>query len=124
MRHRFGRLSLLGRFGLMSLAVLVALGLAIGITLKRQIESRALDRATQLAQVVAEIGVQSRLQPGDLARPLSPARLNQLDDVMEARLARDNQVERVKVFDRHGTIMYSDDRALLGESEHDDSGVM
>ena len=124
MREWSRRLSLLGRFGLMSLAVLVALGLAIGITLKRQIESRALDRATQLAQVIAEIGVQSRLQPGDLARPLSPARLDQLDDVMRARLARDNQLERVKVFDGHGTIMYSDDRALLGESEEDDSGVV
>jgi diguanylate cyclase (GGDEF)-like protein len=124
MRHRFGRLSLLGRFGLMSLAVLVALGLAIGITLKRQIESRALDRATQLAQVIAQIGVQPRLEPGDLASQLSPARLDQLDDVMQARLARDNQLKRVKVFDRHGHIMYSDDRSLLGASEGDEEGVV
>src|SRR3954447_18877819 len=112
MRHGSSRLSLLGRFGLMSLAVLVALGLAIGLTLKGQIESRALDRATQLAQVIAEVGVQSRVEADDLDQPLSPARLAELDDVLD-RLSRANQLERVKLFDREGRIVYSDDRDLI-----------
>jgi diguanylate cyclase (GGDEF)-like protein len=124
MRHWSARLSLLGRFGLMSLVVLVALGLAIGLTLKRQIEARALARATQLAQVIAEIGVQSRVQAGDLARPLGRARMDELDDVMNSPLSRENQLLRVKMFDRAGHIAYSDDRALIGESEATDSGVV
>src|SRR6476660_3023392 len=57
MRPSTSRLSLLGRFSLMSLAVIATLGLAIGLTLKRQIEQRALARASQLAEVVAERGV-------------------------------------------------------------------
>jgi hypothetical protein len=123
MRHWSARLSLLARFGLMSLVVLVVLGFAIGLTLKQQIESRALGRATQLAQVIAELGVQPRVQSGDLERPLSPARLDELDEVMQARLSHDNQLLRVKIFDREGRIMYSDQRSLIGESEAGESGV-
>jgi diguanylate cyclase (GGDEF)-like protein len=123
MRLRLARLSLLGRFALMTFAVLVALGLAIGVTLKRQIEHRALDRATQLAEVIAEIGVQSHIQAGDLGRPLSPARMTELDGVLTARLARDNQLRRVKLFDREGRVVYSDDRGLIG-TDGDDAGVV
>src|SRR4051812_37614422 len=123
MRQWSARFTLLGRFGLMSLVVLVALGLAIGLTLKRQIESRALGRATQLAQVIAELGVQPRVEADDLERPLSPARLDQLDDVMQARLSRDNQLKRVKIFDRDGRIVYWDARSLIGESESAEPGV-
>jgi diguanylate cyclase (GGDEF)-like protein len=117
------RLSLLGRFGVMSLVVLVALGLAMGLTLKHQIESRALDRATQLAQGIAAVGVESRLQPGDLEAPLPDARLDRLDADVHEPLARATAVERIKVFDAGGRIAYSDDRSLVGESEDDDAGV-
>jgi diguanylate cyclase (GGDEF)-like protein len=117
------RLSLLGRFGVMSLVVLVALGLAMGLTLKHQIESRALDRATQLASGVAAVGVESRLQPADLEGPLGDARVDQLDAVVHEPLARAIDVERIKVFDASSRIAYSDDRSLIGESEADDAGV-
>jgi diguanylate cyclase (GGDEF)-like protein len=123
MRAGSARLSLLGRFGVMTLAVLVALGLAIGLTLKRQIESRALARATQLAHVIAEVGVQSRLQPGDLSEPLGDARLAQLDAMVRAPLARESELERVNVFDRNGRIAYSDDRTLIGLTELSDDGI-
>src|SRR6476469_4085355 len=123
MRSPLARLSLLGRFGLMSLAVVVVLGLAIGITLKRQIEDRALGRATQLAEVIADVGVQPRLTASDLARPLSAKRLDALDSVLDDHFTRENQLVRVKVFDRAATIVYSDDRSIIGESEAGDHGV-
>src|SRR6476619_1996132 len=109
MREWSRRLSLLGRFGLMSLAVLVALGLAIGVTLKHQIESRALERATQLAEVIADVGVQSRLGPNDLDGPLPAARKQELDRVLHGRFAEENQLRRVKVFDASARVVYSDD---------------
>jgi diguanylate cyclase (GGDEF)-like protein len=123
MRHWSARLSLLGRFSLMSLAVLIALGLAIGVTLKRQIENRALARATQLAEVMAQLGVQSRLQPEDLAKPLSPRRRAQLDELLGARAFQLAQLSRVKVFDRSGHIVYSDDPKLVGHVEPPGGGV-
>jgi diguanylate cyclase (GGDEF)-like protein len=123
MRAVSARLSLLGRFGVMTLAVLVALGLAIGVTLKRQIESRALDRATQLARVIADVGVQSRLQPQDLTQPLSERRLIQLDQMVREPLARENELERVNVFDASGRLAYSDDHARIGAQETQDAGI-
>jgi diguanylate cyclase (GGDEF)-like protein len=123
MRHWSARLSLLGRFSLMSFVVLVALGLAIGLTLKRQIEDRALTRATQLAQVIAELGVQAHLKPGDLAKPLSPARRAQLDSLLAAQSWQGQQLQRVKLFDRDRRIVYADDPKLLGEQEARGSDV-
>jgi diguanylate cyclase (GGDEF)-like protein len=117
MRLRSARLSLLGRFSLMSLVVIAALGLAIGITLKQQIESRALARAVQVAQVIAEVGIQSRLEPRDMKGALSDARLGELDGVLRSRFSRGHMVQRVKVFNERGTVVYSDDRALIGAQE-------
>src|SRR4051795_11015995 len=79
MRQPTSRLSLLGRFSLMSLAVIATLGLAIGLTLKRQIEQRALARASQLAEVVAELGVRPRLERDDLVGALPAKRIRALD---------------------------------------------
>ena len=47
----------------MGLVVVAALGLAIGLVLKHQIEQRALAHAVQHARVIAEVGVQSAAPP-------------------------------------------------------------
>ena len=123
MRHWSSRLSLLGRFSLMSIIVISALGLAIGLTLKRQIEQRALARATQLAEVVAELGVQPRLQPSDLEGRLSPKRVRSLDAALK-RFAAEHGVARLKVFDGDRRVAYADDHALIGESGNDDGAAI
>jgi diguanylate cyclase (GGDEF)-like protein len=123
MRSRSARLSLLGRFSLMSLAVIATLGVAIGITLKQQIESRALTRAVQVAEVIAEVGIQSRLAPEDMRGGLPGERLDQLDRVLRSRFSRGHLVERVKVFNESGTIIYADDRSLIGEAEANLDGI-
>jgi diguanylate cyclase (GGDEF)-like protein len=122
MRQWSARLSLLGRFSLMSLAVIAALGLAMGLTLKAQIEDRALARASQLAEVVAELGVQSRLQPGDFDGALPASRVRALDSALSDFTA-DRGVERLKVFNGRGRIVYSNDHALIGRVEEDEEGV-
>jgi diguanylate cyclase (GGDEF)-like protein len=118
------RLSLLGRFGLMTLAVLVALGLSIGITLKRQIEARALQRATQLAEVIAEVGVESRLAATNLDGPLPEARRAELDALLQGSFASENELRRVKVFDTHARVIYANDGRQVGENARDDGGVL
>jgi diguanylate cyclase (GGDEF)-like protein len=123
MREGSARLSLLGRFGLMSLAVLVTLGAAIGLTLKHQIERRALHRATQLAQVIADIGMGSRLERSDLESQLSFGRMETLDRVRDARVTQESRLERIKVFNADGRIVYSDDRSLIGHVEGEDGGL-
>jgi diguanylate cyclase (GGDEF)-like protein len=122
MRQPTSRLSLLGRFSLMSLAVIATLGLAIGLTLKRQIEQRALARASQLAEVVAELGVRPRLERDDLVGALPAKRIRALDAALRD-FAAERGVSRMKVFNRLGEIVYADDHTLIGESEQHESGV-
>src|SRR5919206_3824816 len=116
MRQWSSRLSLLGRFSLMSLAVIAALGLTMGLTLKNQIEQRALSRASQLAEVVAELGVQSRLQPADLHGRLPASRVRALDRALQG-FATNRGVKRLKVFNEHAQIVYSNDHALIGRQD-------
>jgi diguanylate cyclase (GGDEF)-like protein len=122
MRQSTSRLSLLGRFSLMSLAVIATLGLAIGLTLKRQIEHRALARASQLAEVVAELGVRPRLERDDFVGALPARRIRALDAALRD-FAAERGVTRMKVFNGEGEIVYADDHSLIGEAERDESGV-
>jgi diguanylate cyclase (GGDEF)-like protein len=108
------RMSLLGRFTVMGVVVVAALGLAIGLVLKHQIEQRALEHAVQNARVMAEVGVQTRLQTGDLRYPISLERLDQIDSQIGVRFFDTNGIETVKLFNRDGRLVYSDDRTIIG----------
>jgi diguanylate cyclase (GGDEF)-like protein len=108
------RVSLLGRFTAMGLVVVAALGLAIGLVLKRQIERRGMERAVDHAEVMAQIGIQHHLRGGDLRYPISLERLDDLDDRVGTRFFADSHIVRVKLFNRDGRLVYSDDRTVIG----------
>jgi diguanylate cyclase (GGDEF)-like protein len=107
-------MSLLGRFTAMGLVVVTALGLAIGLVLKHQIEQRALAHAVQNTRVMAEVGVQSQLGTADLRYPISLERLGEIDREIGARSFDQNGILTVKLFNRDGRLVYSDDRTLVG----------
>jgi diguanylate cyclase (GGDEF)-like protein len=109
------RLSLLGRFSAMGVVVVAALGLAVGWTLKRQIEHRALVRAEETAQVMAQVGVDPRMTAEELRTPLAPHLVMELDGM--TRALRDRGVRRIKIYDRSGHIAYSDDTSQMGRDE-------
>jgi diguanylate cyclase (GGDEF)-like protein len=108
------RVSLLGRFTAMGLVVVAALGLAIGLVLKRQIEQRALNRAVQHADVMAQLSVQPHLVQGDLRYPISLERMAELDHRLGKRFFDDIGIKTVKLFNRDGRLVYSDDRTIVG----------
>ncbi len=108
------RFSLLGRFTVMGLVVVAALGLAIGLVLKDQIEQRALAHAVQNSRLIAEVGVQSQLRTGDMRYPISLERLNEIDDEIGARFFDENGILTVKLFNRDGRLVYSNDRTIVG----------
>jgi diguanylate cyclase (GGDEF)-like protein len=114
MRSWSARFSLLGRFTAMGVVVVVALGLAIGAVLKAQIERRALDRAVQQANVIAALGVQPSLDPGDLRFPVPLTRLKELDREVGKRYFEQTGVLRVKLYNRDLRMVYSDDRTNIG----------
>ena len=108
-------MSLLGRFFAMGIVIVAALGLAIGLVLKHRIEQRALDRAVKHAQVMTQLGVGTHLNAGDLRYPNTLRRLNELDRELGARYFDDVGIVTVKLFNRDGRIVYSNDRSIIGE---------
>src|SRR5919106_3274272 len=114
MRSWMARVSLLGRFTAMGLVVVAALGLAIGFVLKRQIEQRALNRAVDHAEVMAQLSVQPHLVDGDLHYPIPLERMAELDRRVGERYFEDIGIDTVKLFNRDGRIVYSNDRTIVG----------
>jgi diguanylate cyclase (GGDEF)-like protein len=117
------RLSLLGQFSLLSLILIVSLGGVLATVLESQIERRALANAEQLARVTAQVGVAPQLMARDLSRPMSKLRLSQLDTALHQSGLESVGLRRLKIFNWRGTLVYSDDRRLIGQSGLDSAGV-
>ena len=98
----------------MGVIVVAALGVAIGLVLKQQIERRALDRSKQEARVIAQLGVQPTLEKGDLHYPIPLTRMNELDQQIGKQYFAETGVMRIKLFNRDAQIVFSDDRTLIG----------
>jgi diguanylate cyclase (GGDEF)-like protein len=120
------RLSLLGKFSLLSFACFVALGVVLGQVLKGQIERRALRSAEASTATAARTVASSELAPSDLRRGLSATQMLTLDEELKADRG-ESTVQHAKIYDRKGKVIYSDDRGEIGdqgESGHVDEGAV
>jgi diguanylate cyclase (GGDEF)-like protein len=108
------RVSLLGRFTVMGIVVVAALGVAIGLVLEKQIERRALDRTVETAKVIATLGIESSLKREDFSYPIPLTRMNELDRQIGKRYFDENGVLTVKLFNRDLRLVYSNDRTMTG----------
>src|ERR671925_1772761 len=93
--RRLSRLSLLGRFGLLSAVAILGLGLALGLALNHVIEQRAVATASGEAEVVARLGVQPLLTPTDMGRGFGPERIAELDQALAGNGLVGTQVARI-----------------------------
>ena len=116
MRALLRRPSLLTKFSVLSLLVIVALGFGVGSVLQERIERRALLEATKLAEAITKLGVQPILLPGDLAAGQNEAHLDALDEQLKLRDFDTLGIRRLKVFNADGVIVYSDERSIVGEA--------
>jgi diguanylate cyclase (GGDEF)-like protein len=108
------RLSLTGQVALLSLIPIVALGVVLAWVLRSQIVSRTLADATQSARLVARLGVQPRISPSELEHGLSVNGIEGLDRQLQARSVT-HDLARIKIWNNHGLIVYSDDHRLIGQ---------
>jgi hypothetical protein len=107
------KLSLVQKFGLLSLGAFAVLWLALAYTLRVQVRVQATESAAQAAELVARLGIQPHLRPGDLHDGLTTARVAELDRLLGGgRLAE--QVVRLKIWNRDSRVVYSDDARLIG----------
>ncbi len=92
----------------------VALVSALGIFLfERSGHAEALRDAKDQTQASSRWAVEPALTDGVLAG--DPAALRAFDRVVRQRVLRDSEVVRVKIWDRSGRIVYSDEPRLIGD---------
>ena len=109
------RLSLTQQVALLSLLPIVALGFALTRVLQDQVVSRTLADADQSAGLIARIGVQPNITPEGLRNGLSAAEVHALDQQLSGRsVTRD--LARIKIWNSHDRVVYSDDHALIGRT--------
>jgi diguanylate cyclase (GGDEF)-like protein len=114
-RPRLPRLSLLGAFSLLSLVLIAAIGVVLGLVLHSRIERRALLDAERLAEVVTRVGVYPHLIPGELrGGALSPDRITELDTLLRGSVIEDAKVAHVNLYALDGRVAWSDDPSLIG----------
>jgi diguanylate cyclase (GGDEF)-like protein len=108
------RLSLLGRFSLLSLVLVAALGVVAGTVLHQRVERRAVADANRLATASAQVAALGTIHAADLRAPVAGARLAELDDSLGGAL-RAIGAARLKLYNEHGVIVYADDHAAIGQ---------
>jgi diguanylate cyclase (GGDEF)-like protein len=113
MRLRPAQLSLTAKVALLSLIPIVAMGFILARVLQAQIVTRAIDDASQSAQLLARIGIQPNLSPRNLRQGLNPSVMRELDQQLRARsVTRD--LARIKIWNTTNQVVYSDDHRLIG----------
>jgi signal transduction histidine kinase len=110
-----GAIGSLVRFGLLALLPVVALGAVLAHVLNADVQQRYLDTARTSATLIAQVGIHPLLNPQQLTNGLSPAEVAQIDDKLQGAAVSD-EVSRIKVWNRSGTIVYSDNHVLIGKT--------
>jgi signal transduction histidine kinase len=108
------RPSLVGRFALASLVVLLAIGTGVSIITAHHVLAGREEAAAFHAQFMADAVLAPFLRPTDLESPLTGARFEEIDLFVRDHVLSDGQVVRIKVWRPDGMIVYSDDRELVG----------
>ncbi len=99
------RVSLLQRFAAVSLVLIVLLGLLMSQLLARQISHRALESASDAAQLMSSVAIQPLLRPEDLVGELPADRVAALDEEV-GRFSGNSEVARIKVWHHDGDLLY------------------
>jgi signal transduction histidine kinase len=106
--------SLLQKVAVVTLLPILALGFVLQRALERQVRDRALADAVASAGVIATLGVQPQLANFDLQSGLTERQVAQLDRTLGVASLR-GQLARIKIWNRSGRIVYSDDHSLIGQ---------
>jgi len=108
-------LSLTRQVALLSVVPIAVLGFILARVLQAQIVSRTLADETEAARIIAHIGIQPHLSPQDLRTGLTPAGVRALDQQLSARSVTQD-LARIKIWNAHDTVIYSDDHNLIGRT--------
>ncbi len=103
------------RFGLLALVPVVALGAVLAHDLNVDVQQRYLDTEHSSATLITQVGIQPLLNEQQMYRGMTSEEIAQTDQRLQGAKAN-NDVIRIKVWNRAGTIVYSDDHALIART--------
>ena len=112
------RLSLVQSFGIVSLAVVVALGAVLATVLHKRVQHRALTQTVSLVRTLARADVGPLLPAAQRQRPLPADRAASLD-----RWGKSAGLAMVKLYNADGTVVYATRRAIIGQSQASDGDI-
>jgi signal transduction histidine kinase len=103
------------RFGILALLPVLALGVVLGRALNSDVQQRYLDTAQSSATLLTHVGVQPLLTAQQMTLGLTPDQVTYVDQQLQGAALSD-EVTRLKVWNRAGTVIYSDNHALIGRT--------
>ncbi|HEX5936537.1 MAG TPA: ATP-binding protein [Actinomycetota bacterium] len=106
--------SIVWRFAITSLLVFALIGIGIAALRTRDLRARSEESATDRAELIAERVIAPLLDPTDLDGGADGPRYDELRAEIEELAMEDGGVERVKIWNRDGTVIFSSDPAQVG----------
>jgi signal transduction histidine kinase len=100
---------------LLALVPVVALGAVLGHLLNADVQQRYIESSRSSAALITQVGIQPLLDAQELNGGLTPAEVAQVDQRLQGAAVSDD-VRRIKVWNRSGEIVYSDNHALIGRT--------
>jgi signal transduction histidine kinase len=116
--------SIVWRFAVTSLLVFVLIGVGIATTRGRDLRVRSEAGAAVRAGLIAEGMVAPLLRPADLEAPIRGARYRELDRAIHGFAMDQAGIERIKIWSRDGTIVFSNDPAQVGLSPEPEEDLL
>ena len=101
------RLSLTGKFGVLSAVVVVLIGVVLGASLAGLIRQRARESAREAATLVARIGIEPHLTAAELRSGITPAHRAMLDGAVGRSGVIGRQILSLTVWDASGSTLYT-----------------
>ena len=83
--------------------------------LNADVQQRYLETARSSATLITQVGIQPLLNPEELYNGLSPSEIAAIDQKLQGA-AVSQEVRRIKVWNLAGTVVYSDNPALIGKT--------
>ena len=100
-------------FSLVSLLVTMIIAGVLAVYIQQELEQLALRQAAEGAAAQVDLFLKPNLESSDLTGPLDPARYQEIAALME-KILNDQHIVRVKVWNRDGLVIYSDEKELSG----------
>jgi signal transduction histidine kinase len=115
--------NLLLRFSIISFAICACIAVAFGWMLQQQLVNDALDQQAKDGGAVVDALLWSYLTPKQLKVPAHGTRYRHLLEQISGLKQAEQDIVRIKVWNPHGTIIFSDKKSLVGRHFPVDQGL-